>query len=217
MAEEDISIRAMTLNDHAEVKSFLRHNFYTGEPLSLTSDEDVEKCDEEEADDAHAATIEQGYSLVAVNASGRIVGLMLAEAKYPEDVEEHQREAEQMEQHIWGRINRLLSKVEREANIFERYKVSKTLYLHIVSVDASIRGKGLGSRLGTALITLGRAKGFPLLVAYCTSFYAARQLQALGLECIHSQPYADYKDEQGQVVFQTAPPHTELRVMAMRL
>ncbi|XP_030377520.1 dopamine N-acetyltransferase-like [Scaptodrosophila lebanonensis] len=215
--EDSIKIRTMTVEDFKEVKSFLREHMYTGEPLSMSSNEDVEKCDEKNTDEYNLKLIKQGTSLVAVEPSGRIVGLVLAGASYPSDLESNRVDAENMGQHFWGRLNRFLSKVEREANVFERYGVSKAIYSHITNVDSSMRGKGLGSRLATALMDLGRAKGFPLMIAYCTSFYSARQKEALGMEVAYSFRYADYKDEEGRVIFHPPAPHNEVRVMAMRL
>ncbi|XP_030377518.1 dopamine N-acetyltransferase-like [Scaptodrosophila lebanonensis] len=215
--EDSIKIRTMTVDDFKEIKPFLREHLYTGEPLTMSSNEDAEKCDEKNTDEYNLKLIKQGTSLVAVEPSGRIVGLVLAGALYPSDFEKNRVAAETAEQHVWGRLNRLLSVVERQANFFERYGASKAIYSHITNVHSSMRGKGLGSRLAAALMDVGRAKGFPLMVAYCTSFYSARQKQALGMEVAYSLPYADYKDEEGRVIFHPPAPHDAIRVMVMRL
>lgn len=64
---------------------------------------------------------------------------------------------------------------------------------------------------------VGRAKGFPVMTANCTGFYSARQKEALGMKCIISQDYADYKDDQGQVIFNPPPPHKATRILAIKL
>ncbi|XP_060647952.1 arylalkylamine N-acetyltransferase-like 2 [Drosophila nasuta] len=207
------------MEDYMNVKDFMGGNFYNGEPLCAAADEDVQKCCEKENDEYHISMIEQGTSLLALNENdgGRIVGIVLAGGQVPSDLEKHRKEAEEMEQNTWGRIAVFLSAAEIEANLFERYGISSLLYSHITCVDATMRGKGLGGRLATALIEVGKSKGFPLMVAYCTSFYSARQKEALGMECIYRQAYVDYKDEQGQVVFKPAAPHTHIRVMVIKL
>ncbi|XP_064554119.1 arylalkylamine N-acetyltransferase-like 2 [Drosophila montana] len=218
-SKDGILIRIMTVADYQPVKIFMGGNFYNGEPLCASSGEDVQKCYEKENDEYHISMIEQGTCLLAVdeNNGGRIVGLVLAGAQFPSDLEKHRKEAAAMEPNTWGRIAVFLSKIEIEINLFERYGVSKILYSHITNVDASMRGKGLGSRLAAALMEVGRSKGFPIMVAYCSSYYSARQKEALGMECVYSIAYADYKDASGQVVFKPAAPHTHLRVMVIKL
>ncbi|KAH8270573.1 hypothetical protein KR018_011806, partial [Drosophila ironensis] len=218
-SKDGVSIRIMTPKDYDSVKPFMGKEFFTAEPLCQSSGENVQLQDEKENDEYHLSMIAQGTCLLATddNNAGRVVGFVLAGAQYPEDVEKHRKEAEEMPQHAWGRICRLLSKVELEANLFGRFGVSKVLYSHITSVDSSMRGRGLGSRLAATLMEVGRSKGFPLMVAYCTSFYSARQKEALGMQCIHSVAYADYKDAQGKAIFTPAAPHTHCRVMVIKL
>ncbi|XP_002133356.2 dopamine N-acetyltransferase-like [Drosophila pseudoobscura] len=214
--KDGISIRTMTEKDYAAVKPFMKEHFFTGEPLGSSTGEPVHLQNEEDNDEYHLSMIRQETCLVALQGE-RLVGFVLAGAQCPEDVERHREEAEKMEDHAWGRICRLSSKVEGQVNLYERYGVSRVLYSHITNVAASMRGKGLGSRLAAALMEVGRAKGFPLMVAYCTSFYSARQKAALGMECIYSLSYQDYKDNAGRVIFKPAPPHTHFRVMVIQL
>ncbi|XP_017145983.1 dopamine N-acetyltransferase-like [Drosophila miranda] len=217
--KDGISIRVMAEKDYSGVKLFMQEQFFTDEPLSRSTGEQVHLQNEKESDEYHLSMIREGTCLIATdeNQGGSIVGYVLAGPQYPEDMEKHRKEAAEMEQHTWGRICRLLSKIELEANLFERYGISKALYSHMTSVGASMRGKGLGSRLAATLMEVGRAKGYPLMVAYCTSYYSARQKEALGMECIHSLCYADYKDDQGRVIFTPAAPHTHARIMVIKL
>jgi len=218
-SKDGILIRIMKLEDYDQVKIFMGGNFYNGEPLCAYSGEDVQKNCEKESDEYHMSMIEEGTCLLAINENdgGRIVGLVIAGSQVPSDLEKHRKEADEMEKHSWGRIAVFLSEVERNVNIFERYGVSKLLYSHMTNVDASMRGKGLGTRLAAALMELGRSKGFPLMAAYCTSFYSARQKESMGMECIYEYAYADYKDADGQVMFKLPAPHTHVRVMVIKL
>ncbi|KAH8352796.1 hypothetical protein KR084_006397 [Drosophila pseudotakahashii] len=217
--KDGITIRTMTEGDYKNVKLFMDDDFFKSEPLCQASGEAVQRQNEKENDEYHLSMIDQGTCLVALdeNNGGRLVGFVLAGAQYPEDVEKHRIEAEAMEQHTWGRISTLLSKIEREANLFGRFGISKVLYSHITSVHTSMRGKGLGSRLAATLMEVGRSKGFPAMVAYCTSFFSARQKEALGMQCIYSLTYADYKDDKGRPIFTPAAPNTMARVMAIKL
>ncbi|XP_016976393.1 arylalkylamine N-acetyltransferase-like 2 [Drosophila rhopaloa] len=219
-SKDGITIRIMTQEDYKNVKAFMKDDFFTSEPLCQASGETtVHQQNEKENDIYHLSMIAQGTCLVALdeNNGGRLVGFVLAGAQYPEDIEKHRIEADAMEKNVWGRIFVMLSKIEREANLFQRFGISKVLYSHITSVDTSMRGKGLGSRLAATLMDVGRSKGFPAMVAYCTSFFSARQKEALGMQCIHSLTYADYKDDQGRPIFTPAAPNTMARVMAIKL
>ncbi|XP_023175155.1 dopamine N-acetyltransferase-like [Drosophila hydei] len=217
--KDGILIRIMQVSDYQNVKIFMGGNFYNGEPLCASSGENVQRCCEKENDEYHVSMIEEGTCLLALdqNNAGRIVGLVLAGPQIPSDLQKHRQEAAAMEPNTWGRIAVFLSEVEIEVNLFKRYGISKLLYSHITNVDATMRGKGLGARLAAALMEVGRSKGFPLMAAYCSSYYSARQKQALGMECVYEKAYADYKDANGQVVFKPAAPHTHIRVMAIKL
>ncbi|XP_020807360.1 dopamine N-acetyltransferase-like, partial [Drosophila serrata] len=214
-------IRIMTKDDYPRVKAFMKDDFLKSEPLCQSSSKpmELEKEKEKEMDDYHLSLIAQSTCLVALEESNgdKLVGFVLAGAQFPEDLEKHRQEAEVMDQNFLGHITFMLSKIEREADIFRRYGISKALYSHITSVAASMRGKGLGSRLASKLMDVGRSKGFPAMVAYCTSFYSARQKEALGMECIHFLVYADYKDDSGHPIFTPAAPHTKARVMFIKL
>ncbi|KAH8347844.1 hypothetical protein KR084_001644 [Drosophila pseudotakahashii] len=217
--KEGVTIRSMVLEDYENVKLFMREEYFTAEPLSKSSGEAVHLQNEKENDAINISMIAQGTSLLALdeNNGGRIVGFVLAGVELPEDVERNSRIAETLEDNAWGRIFVIIEKAEREANIFQRYGISKALYSHVTCVATSMRGRGLGYRLAATLMDLGRSQGFPVMVAYCTSFYSARQKEALGMQCIHSIDYADYKDDQGRVIFTPAAPDTTLRVMAIKL
>ncbi|EDV54592.1 dopamine N-acetyltransferase [Drosophila erecta] len=217
--KDGITIRIMTKEDYPSVKAFMKDDFFQSEPLCQSSGETVHCQHEEANDEHHLSMIAQGTCLMAIdeNKGERLVGLVLAEAQYPEDLEKNRIEAETMEQNFWARTCIFLSEIEREANLFERFGIPKLLLSHTTSVDASMRGRGLGSRLAATLMEVGRAKGFPVMVAFCTSFYSARQKEALGMKCVHSLSYADYKDDQGRPIFTPAEPHTMVRVLAIKL
>ncbi|XP_017856762.1 PREDICTED: dopamine N-acetyltransferase-like [Drosophila arizonae] len=172
---------------------------------------------EQEDDEYYISMVEQGTSLVAIDEKngGRIVGIVLAAAHVPSDLNRYSTGVLALTD--FERIDIFIAKVENAANLFQRYGVSKMLCSHITNCDATMRGKGLGARLTVALIEVARSKGCPLLVANCTSFYSARQKQALGMECVYKLAYEDYKDETGQVVFNPPEPHTHIRVMAIKL
>ncbi|XP_060661843.1 arylalkylamine N-acetyltransferase-like 2 [Drosophila nasuta] len=211
-------IRELKLEDFEELKTFLRDRYLIDEPLwQPHPDGQLQNMADPKKEEYRRNLISQGTSLVALE-DGHIVGVALAGALYPSDVEEHGVESEQMSTDtILSKVVRFLAEVERQAKVFEHYDVPKAIYLNILGVDSSVRRQGLGRRLVAAVMEVGRSKGFPLLVTTCTSLYSARVMNALGMECLYSKAYADYKDEAGNVVLKPQAPHTEACVMAIRL
>lgn len=209
----------MTEKDYEEVKPFMRDNFYYDEPFGIGINEPLHLQNEVEEDQHHLDIIRQGLSLIATEdkSPAHVVGIVLAEKLEPHDMEKNRIYAEEKKQNLLGRILQLMSKVEREANVFEHYGVTNFLNSYITAVGTAARGKGLGSRLASTLMELGRSRGFSVMAAYCTSYYSAQQKAALGMECIHTQAYADYKDDQGHVMFTPPAPHTHIKVMAIKL
>ena len=107
--------------------------------------------------------------------------------------------------------------LERKANVFERFGVSKTIHSHLTAVDSSCRGKGVGIRLRKALMALGRERGYSLMTVDCNSFYSGRQCEQLGMECVNEIYYKDYKNEEGRPIFNVKYPHERARAFVMRL
>ncbi|XP_017056851.1 arylalkylamine N-acetyltransferase-like 2 [Drosophila ficusphila] len=218
-SQDGISIRVMTPKDYESVKSILQNDFFGAEPLSEFCGKDFYFKNKEVMDEWMLSMIEQDMCLLALdeNDGWRPVGCVLSGIQTPEDIEKHSRTTETSEGSALRKINILFNKIESESNIFEVYGISKALISHVTAVTASKRGKGLGARLAAALMDLGRSKVLPVMVANCTSYYSARQKKALGMKCIYSLNYADFKDDQGTVIFKPSAPHTTARVMAIKL
>ncbi|XP_017123672.1 uncharacterized protein LOC108143672 [Drosophila elegans] len=214
-----ITIRLMEESDYPIVKVFMRDYFHYDEPMGIGLEEQIHLLNEEEADEGYLSVISQGLSLVAFdeNKGGLLVGIALAERMDPSILAKQHREAEEMEQNALGRSRQMIAQVERDANIFERCSVRIYLNLVAVSVHSSMRGRGLLSHLAVTLMNLGRSREFPLLIG-STSYYSAKQaMEGLGMKCIHSQAYADYKDDQGRPIYNPPAPHTHVRVLASKL
>ncbi|XP_060665851.1 arylalkylamine N-acetyltransferase-like 2 isoform X1 [Drosophila nasuta] len=217
--EDGVFIRIMTMDDYEKIGE----NIYNEEPLKLAMDNylkiEPNQSQKNELEEYHHSMVKQGTCLVAINDEngGDIVGSVLAGCETLSDLQEYYAQVAAMEEGYYKTCTIFEFETKIKGNYFDRYGVSKVLYSHMTNVDASHRGKGLGARLAAALMELGRSKGFPIMIACCTSLYTARQKEALGMECIYSQAYADYKDANAQVVFNPPAPHTHVRVMAIKL
>ncbi|XP_041631217.1 arylalkylamine N-acetyltransferase-like 2 [Drosophila kikkawai] len=214
---DGIHIRIMTEKDYEEIKELIFEDYFTGVPLCLPKSKFTTET-KELLDGVHRHMVAQDTCLVAIDEvnNGRLVAFALAGAQFPEDLEKQRNELDRIQPEL-AVLLRFLHGLECQAGIFKRYGVTKLIYSCFTYVNPEMRGRRLGVRLAEAVMELGRSKGFPLMTACCVSFYSARQKEALGMECILSQSYADYKDDQGQEIFTPPAPHKEVRILAIRL
>ncbi|KAH8378393.1 hypothetical protein KR093_011161, partial [Drosophila rubida] len=215
-----ISIRELRPDDIDDYCRFLTAHFYGHEPLLQTPGDHQIVTDSPEKRETRLAVIRQGLSLVAVDdsAGGRIVGSAYAEEMVPNDLQLNWRKVnEQQPATFLDHVHLFISGVELRSKFFERFAVSKALFLNILTVDATVRNQGLGRRLVAALMELGRSRGYPLIATSCTSLFSTRVMTALGMSCVHSELYASYKDEAGNAVVKPPAPHTAVNIMAMQL
>ncbi|KAH8262956.1 hypothetical protein KR044_002542 [Drosophila immigrans] len=215
-----IIIRELKADDIDAYCRFLTEHFYGHEPLMQTPGDHKVVTDSPEKRETRLAVIRQGLSLVAVDQSdgGRIVGCAYAEEMVPKDLEDNWSKVnEKKPTCLLDHVHLFISGIEIRSKFFERFEVSKALFLNILTVDATVRNQGLGRRLVAALMELGRSKRLPLIATSCTSLYSTRVMSALGMSCVHSEHYSDYKDEDGNVVVKPPEPHTSVNIMAMKL
>ncbi|XP_034098165.2 arylalkylamine N-acetyltransferase-like 2 [Drosophila albomicans] len=217
--KDGILIRVMTKEDFKKIEE----SIYDEEPLRSGLEDDtkaeVQLALIEGLENYHNSLIEQGNCLVAINENdgGRIVGSVLAGCETYSNLQKNLALVAALDDGTFKRIATFEFETKIKVNYFERFGVSRVLLSHMTNVDASVRGKGLGTRLTAALIELGRIQGFPIMIAFCTSFYSARQKKALGMECIYTQAYQDYRDANGEAVFKPPAPHTHTRILATKL
>ncbi|KAH8404799.1 hypothetical protein KR222_003856 [Zaprionus bogoriensis] len=209
-------VRELKEEDFDAFNRFLLDHFYTQEPLLQTPGDHFRE--EPELLQERLEAIRQGLSVVAVDQNERIVGVAYAEQVSREGMGHNWLEIKgQKPTKLIAHIHYFLSNLENKSEFFKHYDVSQALYLAILTVDASVTRQGLGRRLVSALMEVGRSKGLPLLVTTCTSVYSQRVMAALGFEVVLSQKYSDYKDEDGNMPLQPPAPHQEASVMAIRL
>ncbi|XP_011195597.2 arylalkylamine N-acetyltransferase-like 2 [Zeugodacus cucurbitae] len=215
---DNIRIRIIELSDRDDVLNFLRKHFYPDEPLTIGSHPDPE--DEE----FNISLIAHGTCLMEVQQQSvngilkeRIVGVVLSGPKCSDEAELLFKEAAHLGSTTWGKIVGILAQAERDSNVYERYNVERALHMHVAAVDESLRGRAIGMRLMEKLRELGRELGYPLMTTDCTSLYSAKVSERMGMDCVNIIKYADYLDEEGNVVFNPPLPHEYIKTFALRL
>jgi len=213
-------IRELKADDLEDFCRFMTEQFYRHEPCLQTPGFEPVIYDSPENRESDLAVIQQGLSIVAVdpNNNDRIVGTAFAEAMVSSDLEKKWMKVnEKKPTGLLDHIFYFIANLERRAQVFELYNVPNALYLNIIAVDSSMGCQGIGRRLVSALIDKGRSRGFPLLATCCTSLYSTRVMLAVGMDCVLSEAYANYTDEEGNVILRPPTPHTAANVLAIKL
>ncbi|XP_075162400.1 arylalkylamine N-acetyltransferase-like 2 [Haematobia irritans] len=216
MTNDDIELRLVTEHDRPQVTELFRKFFFPDEPLTGSSEPEGNGSNEEE--EFILKYIKYGTCIIAIDKkTDKAVGVCLAGPQRENEAEHLFRESAEEGNTTWGNILRLLACIERDAQVMQKYNVKRILYIIGTCVDSSMRGRDIGARLYNAVRDLGKAKGYQLLRADCTSYYSAKIKDKLGWDCINIVNYNEYLDDKGKPVFSPAAPHVCCKSYALRL
>jgi GNAT superfamily N-acetyltransferase len=129
------------------------------------------------------------------------------------DVEKALEEMKTIDNIKYQRIFGLLNSVNKTANLFGKYNVDKIFELRILSVDSRFRGKGIARELFLRSELIAEEHGFKLVKVDATSLFTQKVAECLGFTVEKSVKYGDYKDENGQKIYDTKSPHDYYKVM----
>ncbi|SPP78766.1 dopamine N-acetyltransferase [Drosophila guanche] len=201
---DDIEVRVVGSGDGQAMMQFLLEHYYREEPLTVG-------CSPPEPDEADKefllSNIPHGACLIALQGGTRIVGALVAG---PKDAHEADHLTEELVKHAgtkWGRILSLLTRIERQTNVCQRYGIPSAMHVHAVGVDPTLRRRGVAALLVKAVEELARSQGHRLVVSDCSSSYSARLMERLGYELIHTIRYDEFLDESGQQIIRPPAPH----------
>ncbi|XP_018402170.1 PREDICTED: dopamine N-acetyltransferase-like isoform X2 [Cyphomyrmex costatus] len=205
----DYHIEIITKNDKLRVLKFLRRFFFRDEPLNqniqLIPEGEDSTCTELE-EYCSNASFENNLSLMAVSASGTIVGVLL-NGKMGLSSNEEPEYIRSCKNPKFKKILRLLHHLDKSVNMGERFPDSKIMEVRIISVDTNWRGRGVGTTLMEKTSEMAKEQGFHYLRADCTSIFTTKMCERLGYDQIYKINYKDYVDEDGKPIFSPAPPH----------
>ncbi|XP_071634644.1 arylalkylamine N-acetyltransferase 1 isoform X1 [Temnothorax longispinosus] len=206
----DYHIEIINKDDKLKVLKFLRRFFFRDEPLNqsiqLIPEGEDSTCMELEDYCSHSS-LENNLSLMAVSASGAIVGVLLNGKMDPPSNEEPEY-IQSCKNAKFKKILRLLHHIDKGVNINGQYRDFNVLEVRIISVDTNWRGKGVGKTLIEKSMEIAKEQGFHYIRADCTSFFSGKLCARLGFDAIYNLNYNDYVDEDGKPIFSPASPHT---------
>lgn len=205
----EIIYRVATEADKPTIGKFLLEHFWPDEPTfkaagvlpSVEENEDCMKC------------IDYGTCTIAEDQNGTIAGVRLAKVRVPSDIE---KPAEKP----WSQLDKILEflrVIAVNAEVFERYNVDKLLQSMLICVSRDFRGKGIGLKLYSENMELGKKLGYKAYVCDCTSSFSARLCEKLGMECVAALDYSDCLDDNGEQLFKPDSIHDKIRVYGKAL
>ncbi|KAL1505550.1 hypothetical protein ABEB36_005092 [Hypothenemus hampei] len=163
-------------------------------------------------------TMEDGLSIMAIDKkTDKIAGVALNGISRKGETEKSIEEMKNIDNLQYRRIFGLLNDVNLELDLFTKYNVDKIFEVRILSVDSSYRGKGIAKELFVQSEAIAKKHGFKVMKTDATSLFTQKVAESQGFWVEKSVSYHDYKDETGQKIYDTRPPHLHYKVMAKLL
>lgn len=216
---KEIALRVIQPHERQEVLDFLHLHYYLEEPLTAGSEP---KQPDKEDEEFNMSNIVHGTCVMAIeknkaHPAGRIIGVLLSGPKECDEAKHLFEDAAKLGATKWGRTLHFLACIEQEANIFERFNVQRVLHIHVMGVNATMRGRNIGRRLVEEVLKIAKSLHYEMVSADCTSFYSAKLFERMNADCINIKFYKDYTDEAGRQVFKPDWPHECVKTFAFKL
>ncbi|KAJ8872205.1 hypothetical protein PR048_025807 [Dryococelus australis] len=210
--DKGYSIRLATDSDMDSVVELLRHFFVKEEPINSSGPKPMDPTEL-----YSLKFLGKGMSLVATSADGSVVGVCINNEGTPAGYADRARTKESTTNRHMKKVLTLLDKAEEVADIWNKYGIDRFFDVRIITVHGSMRGKGIGKALLEKSLQMAKERGYKLVHIECTGIYSARIAEQLGMECVFRIPYIEYKDQNGQLVFNVPEPHNEFKLFVMKL
>ncbi|CRL06473.1 CLUMA_CG019579, isoform A [Clunio marinus] len=210
-----ISIRVAEEGDHDVVRDFLAVYYYPEEPITNAHPQPGHTKDDEHFTMSH---LKKETILMATNKeNGEIVGVLVAGPLYLGDVEGMIELAKKAESKKWADISLFLAYIEKKASVLKRLNVSSSLHVHVVAVNSTYRGQGIGQKLFNACFDNAKRLDHPIVSADCTSIYTNNICDRLGMDCISTVTYAEYNEFIDEKLFTPTEPNVEIKTYVKKI
>jgi GNAT superfamily N-acetyltransferase len=209
MKEPQFEIVRASDDDHERIRVFLGENYYPYEPINMAMGLDNGHSP---AYEAHLLDfVKEGTSLLAVETTqGTLLGVCINGAIFNDENVIEMASNCACERHakfLW-----FVETVDRCSGFWNRVAVRRALSCEALAVVGSARGLGIGKALLQKTLQVAKDDGFPLLRVDCSSYYSAKLAEQMGLECIYSLLYSEYRSEDGYQIFYPPIPHVEFKM-----
>lgn len=212
--EEEYDIVSATAEHQENIVEFLRQKFYKHEPLNVSigapPDRPIDAI-------PPLQFLSEGKCLLAVSRSERRILGFCANTEIKANADDKITKQIIFTEPTYNTIADFFNKIEGSVDIWKETGADRAVCIRVLGVDPAVYGRGIGRVLMEASCHRARSKGYPLIYVMCTSYYSARIARAMGMQCVYSLPYSEYKDEDGNPVFTPPQPHTEVAVFVQKL
>ena len=212
--EDDYDIVTATEEVPDNIAEFLHRAFYKHEPIiaavGAPPDQPINSI-------IPLQYLLEGKSLIAVSRNGRRILGFCGNIVITPKGNEYLAQQTIYNDPPYNIILEFYNKIENSVDIWKKTGVHSAMCIWHLAVDPAVNGRGIGRSLMEASRHLARSEGYPLLYIECTSYYSAKIARAIGMQCVFSLPYAEYKDKDGYPVFTPPQPHTDFAVFVQKL
>uniref|UniRef100_A0A1L8DBV7 aralkylamine N-acetyltransferase n=1 Tax=Nyssomyia neivai TaxID=330878 RepID=A0A1L8DBV7_9DIPT len=194
----DLNYRVAVAGDEEKVLNFIRKHYYPEEALTIgISPKEPTKEDEEFS----LSCIPTGLSVVCEDSNKNIVGVLLCHEVDNSTLTERKISTESIEDPKWRTILTFLNYMEELTSICSRLNVTKGIQFSVLGVDPEQRGKSIGLKMMQKAAENALENKFMAIGSVCTSIFSARIAEKLGMECVASVPYSEWKNSEGKTIF----------------
>lgn len=208
----EINFKIARQENQNEILEFLRTEFYKNEPMTVAHPIPGHTEDDEEFAISHLH--HESTILAFDKETNQLVGILVAGPVSPGDAEHEIENARTIK---WFELARLLTYIERKANVCHRFNVTQSLHIHIVSVKESARGNRIGKQLFEECFEIARRKGYSLVSTDCTSIHSVKIAEQLGMEVVSEVKYEEYNKIIMGNFFKIIPPNDGIKTFAIRI
>ncbi|XP_055585217.1 arylalkylamine N-acetyltransferase-like 2 [Uranotaenia lowii] len=213
---QGIRYRQATQADRELLREGLKKYFYPDDPFTNFhySGSAVDPDDMECA----LGIIDTGLMILAVDEeTGELGGFAGSSIIGPDEPTKFLQLASEAQTKKFADIHRLLAHIAINARICERFGVDKAYYFSVTGVNPKFRRNAIATKLQLKHFQLAHLHGINVICVDCTNPASALAIGGYGMECVFTMKYADFKDDNGRVLFNGTENCTELKTYAMRI
>jgi ribosomal protein S18 acetylase RimI-like enzyme len=200
--------------DGEKIAEFLRHSFYRYEPLNVCIGSPPNRP-------INAILplefLSEGRSLLAVSRNGQHILGVCINGEYKRNKNVYTTKQKKLTEPSYSKIASFLEEFEALADIWNKSDVDSGILIYMLAVDPASVGRGIGRALMEATRDKAKCEGYQMFCIFCSSHFSAKIACNMGMECVYSLLYSEYKDEDGNPVFKPPHPHTEMTVFLQKL
>ncbi|GAB0095160.1 uncharacterized protein DMENIID0001_105150 [Sergentomyia squamirostris] len=214
VSDSEFCFRVAIPGDETNILEFIRKFYYPEEALTIgIPPKEPTKEDEQFS----LSCIPSGLSIVAEDSDKKLVGVLLSHEVDNSTLPVRKIETSQVPDYKWRTILTFLHHLEEQTAVCFRLNVPKAVQFSVLGVNPAHRGKSIGFRLMEKSAENAGDKGYGAIGAACTSIFSARIAEKMGMTCVTSMKYSDWKDEDGQVIFKPPEVYDQVRCYIKKL